>query len=249
MAEAPFPADPAAWALFLDVDGTLLDLQAVPDAVVVPAALHTRMASLRHRLSGALALVSGRSLTDIDRLFPDFPDVAGTHGAEWRMAGRPVLAAAALPEAALAMIEDAARALPGVLVERKAASVALHFALAPEQAAAVQALARSALRALGPSYRLQGGKAVVELTPADVGKGAAIERFMGRVPYAGRTPVFVGDDLTDEDGFHAVHRLGGISIHVGDGPSAARHRLASPDAVRGWLAALDDRLGDTHEHA
>lgn len=230
------------WALFLDIDGTLLDLAPEPQAVQVPPGLVARIRALALGLDGALALVSGRPLSDIDRFFPAGFDAAGTHGAQWRLGGTETAPGPEI-EAALAeittLLREGTDALPGVLLERKPHAIALHYRLAPEHSAQVRSLAGRAAQALGPAFRLQEGKQVVELLPAQAGKGAAIGRFMGRPPYAGRTPVFVGDDRTDEDGFALVNALAGLSIRVGDGgQTQARFRLHSPTAVRDWLAGL-----------
>ena len=230
------------WALFLDIDGTLLDLAPEPQAVQVPPGLEARVGALALGLGGALALVSGRPLSDIDRFFPAGFDAAGTHGAQWRLGGTETAPGPEV-QAALAeitpLLREGTDALPGVLVERKPHAIALHYRLAPEHSVQVRSLAGRAAQALGPAFRLQEGKRVMEILPAQAGKGVAIERFMGHPPYAGRTPVFVGDDRTDEDGFAVVNTLAGLSVRVGDGgPTQARFRLHSPTEVRDWLAGL-----------
>lgn len=231
-----------AWALFLDIDGTLLDLASDPQGVSVPSGLPEQLGTLARGLGGALALVSGRPLSEIDRLFPGNLDAAGTHGAQWRLGGiEDGLRGAA--DAALAGIysslEEETHSLPGVILETKPHAIAVHYRQVPEQEAQVRFLAEHAGQALGPAFRLQAGKLVVEILPAEAGKGVAIERFMGQPPYAGRTPIFVGDDRTDEDGFVVVNRLGGYSVRVGEGsPTQARFQLHSPAAVRDWLADL-----------
>lgn len=244
MSIAPPPIDPATQALFLDIDGSLLDLAPTPDAVIVPPCVPALLDSLAHRASGALALISGRSLADIDRLLPANRDAAGTHGAELRLPGMAAPSREDWSDDVTAAVEAGARALPGVLIERKSRSVALHFGAAPEHEAAARALAETVALAAPSPLRLVLGKAVVELVPSGVGKGPAIERFMRAAPYAGRVPVFVGDDLTDEDGFQAVNRMNGISIHVGSKPTAARFRVSTPAAVRRWLAGLDPSSGE-----
>ncbi len=239
MADAAPPAALGNWALFLDIDGTLLELAATPDGVAVPEGLPALLDRLSGRLTGALALVSGRSLAGIDRLLPGGRDAAGTHGVEWRQAGQARTLAESWPAELDAAVAAAAAQLPFLRVERKDHSIALHYRAAPDQGAAVRALAASVAGAAPRPFDLLDGKAVVEIIPAGAGKGAAIERFMANPPYAGRRPVFVGDDVTDEHGFAAVNRLGGISIHVGTNPAtAARWRLDSPVAVRAWLSTL-----------
>jgi len=242
----PEPPDSRIWlrqaALFLDIDGTLLDLAPTPEGVQVPSALPAALRALKLGLGGALALVSGRPLGDIDRLFPDRFDAAGTHGAEWRLGGSaqgtPLHTAAELALVA-ALLRDGLNRLPGVRLEHKPLALALHYRAAPRWEAETQALAAQAVQTLGPAYRLQAGKAVVEILPAEAGKGSAIQRFMKHPPYAGRTPIFVGDDLTDEDGFAAVNALGGLSIRVGTGAgSQACYGLPGPPELRDWLVQL-----------
>lgn len=245
------PAPPAIaddWALFLDVDGTLLEFAQVPDAVVVPPLMVETVRALHARLGGALALVSGRSLDTLLALMPALAHVpaAGLHGLE-RRRGDGVVEAA--PDAAGMLREvdaDAvatAQAHAGVVVERKGPALAVHWRRAPHASTAVQAFAERALARL-PTYLAQHGDHVVELCPAvdragtRVDKGVAIARFMAAPPFAGRRPVFVGDDLTDEHGFDVVNARGGLSVRVGARePTRAKAALASPSAVRAWLLA------------
>ena len=231
----PAPADD--WALFLDVDGCLLEFADAPEAVCVPEGLRTTLDRLSQRLPGAVALVSGRALANLDRLFApmQFPG-AGLHGLERRGAGDHAAPAAspALP----AVLDDARRlaaAHPGALVEDKGAALALHWRIAPQAADPLRDFAQAALPRL-PGYRLEHGDSVVELRPGAADKGAAIRALLEQPPFQGRLPVFAGDDLTDESGFAAVNAQGGISVLVGARePSAARFQLRDPADVRGWL--------------
>jgi len=236
--------DWAEWALFLDIDGTLLDLAPTPDAVVVPPGLAQRLRSLSDRLSGAVALISGRSLDSIDTLFPGCGDAAGTHGAEWRQSGRVENLGPRWPLELTRWIKHEARRIPGMLLEEKPCSLALHVTADPSLESAVKALALAAAAQSPHPLRLIRGKSVFELVPAGIDKGQAIDRFLALPPYAGRIPVFLGDDLTDEDGFRAINRAGGLSAHVGQRDTAARYRLTSPTEVRHWLARLDILIGD-----
>lgn len=236
-AAPPPPADD--WALFLDVDGCLLEIADAPDRVVVPPGLPALLSRLRARLDGALALVSGRNLATIDGFFAPYRfDAAGLHGAEHRHGGD-LQVPGAVPPALRALLADArarASALPGVVVEDKGAAVALHWRQRPEAEDLLIALAEAALPALD-GYRLQHGKDVVEVRPAATSKGTAITAFLASPPFAGRLPVFAGDDLTDESGFAVANDRAGISVLVGDREgSAATHGLADPRAVRAWLA-------------
>ena len=231
------------WALFLDVDGCLLDFADTPDAVRVPDGLADAIAAWARRLQGAVALVSGRSLDTLDALFPQLRGLpaAGLHGLERRDADG-VRHAAPRPPRALGDVAAEARRIadgyPGAIVEAKGPNLAFHWRQAPQAAAALRALASAELPRL-PGYRLQAGDHVVELRPdGDIDKGSAILAFLAEPPFRGRVPVFLGDDLTDERGFAAVNAHGGISVLVGDrADSAARHALRDPAAVRAWLAA------------
>ena len=236
-ARPPAPADD--WALFLDVDGCLLDIAAHPDEVVVPARLRETLQALSQRLDGALALVSGRSLAGLDALFAPLQlPSAGLHGLEWRTANASRSAPEAPPALAAIHAEAAtvAAGYPGAVVEHKGAALGLHWRGAPSAMEALCGFAEAALPRL-PGFRLQHGHSVVELRPAAGDKGSAIEALLEEAPFQGRTPVFAGDDITDESGFAVVNARSGISILVGDRePSAAHFALPSPDAVRRWLA-------------
>ncbi|PBJ83538.1 trehalose-phosphatase [Lysobacteraceae bacterium NML93-0399] len=239
----PPPPLPDGIALFLDVDGCLLPFAPRPDAVDVPPALVERLTVLQRQLDGALALVSGRNLATLDALFaPGAFTAAGLHGVERRRAGD-TGGAGVVPQA-LRDVRDAALALidlhPGALLEDKGAAIALHWRMVPEAAKeaaslALRTFAEDALTRL-PGYQLQPGDHVIELRPHHADKGSAILAFLQEPPFAGRVPVFAGDDLTDEPGFSAVNAHGGISVLVGDrAGSAARHRLPDPAAVHAWL--------------
>lgn len=235
-------------ALFLDIDGTIAEFAPRPELVRIPAELRALLAALRDSLGGALALVSGRSVADIDALLPGADlAVAGAHGLERRRRGeRAAAAAAAHPDMAgfAAALRAFATARPGLIVEDKGRTVALHFRQRPD----LRAEAREAVARLvdgRPGLAALEGKCVVEIKPAGRDKGSAIRDFMAEAPFAGRTPAFVGDDVTDEPGFAAVRELGGLAIRVG-GPddTLADWRLPDVRAARAWLrelaAALDN---------
>jgi trehalose 6-phosphate phosphatase len=247
----PLPQPGDRWALFLDVDGTLVAIAETPETVRVEPALRLLLERLAGANDGALALVSGRSLASIDALFaPLRLPAAGLHGWE-RRRGDGTLAPAAEPTAILAPLRPLllafAAARPGLRVEDKGGSLALHYRLAPHYAAAVCERARE-IAAAEPRLRLIEGRKVVELVPRGSDKGAAIADFLAEPPFVGRMPVYAGDDTTDEDGFVAVNRWGGLSIKVAN-PEArgrhgtqARHRLPSISALHAWLSALAERL-------
>lgn len=222
-------------SLFLDFDGTLVELAERPDGVAVAPGLAPLLGRWADRLEGRLALVSGRGLADLDGLIGDLPfPVAGSHGAEIRLGDR-LLApprSAALDEA-LAALSAFAADHPGVLVEDKPLGVALHYRMAPEAAQACHALAGDLAMRL--DLHLQTGKMMVELRPAGADKGTAVRRLMQEMP--GTRPVFIGDDDTDEPAFRVAAELGGAGILVGPPrDTAAHYRLSGVAAVHAWLA-------------
>jgi trehalose 6-phosphate phosphatase len=220
-------------ALFLDFDGTLVDIASHPQDVIVPYGLVPTLIALQQYLGGAVAVVSGRPISEIDDfLAPLHLPVAGVHGAERRTAAGGLDRVSGHP---LEEVERAAAALvaahPRLLAEHKTASVALHYRQAPE----LEALCLEAMReavARSPGLTLLRGKMVVEAKPGSASKAGAIEAFLREEPFAGRTPVFIGDDITDEVGFAAVQRQGGLGVKVGEGPTVAWQRLATPADLR-----------------
>ncbi|MGC3986199.1 MAG: trehalose-phosphatase [Pseudorhodoferax sp.] len=230
--------DAAASALFLDFDGTLVELAPEPDAIVIPPELVPLLAALRERLGGALAVVSGRAVGAIDTfLHPlDLP-VAGVHGSERRAAdGNLVL----LPTPSLDTVEQAAARLlhehPALAVEPKRGAVALHYRQAPQLEELCRRTMEAAVAA-SPGVTLLHGKMVFEAKSSLANKGKALGDFLQEAPFAGRKPVFLGDDTTDEPGFQVAQKLGGTGIKVGAGDTLAQHRIAGPAAVRAGLAA------------
>jgi trehalose 6-phosphate phosphatase len=240
MRGATLPPPSADWAFFLDIDGTLLEHADTPDAVRVDGAMRHLLADLAAGAGGALALISGRSVADIDRLFaPLVLPAAGQHGAERRDGAgrmhRHEFPSAPVRRAAKRLGEFAA-AHPGLLLEDKGRSLALHYRLAPRLEGEARALVDEVMAELGEDFELQRGKMVLEIRRGGRDKGSAIAEFMAEAPFRGRTPVFVGDDLTDEFGFGVVNEMGGVSVKVGEGSSQARWRLPDAAAVRAWLA-------------
>lgn len=227
-------------ALFLDVDGTLLELAAAPDAVRVPAALRNTLELASQRESGALALVSGRTLDDLDQLFaPSRFPACCQHGFERRDA-RGSVTRAGVDHRVLEPVRDWLRAWldkrDNLMLEEKTTALALHYRRAPHLQSKARKIMEEAAAALAPHYQLCAGKCVYELVPACCSIRAALESFMSEAPFAGRVPVFVGDDATDEQGFDAVNALGGYSIRVGrDIHSAARFQFATVSGVIAWL--------------
>jgi trehalose 6-phosphate phosphatase len=238
MRQPPFetPWFNAHSALFLDFDGTLIDLAESPDAVVVEPDLRAVLTNLLAGLNGAVAIVSGRPIDAIDRLLaPLRLPVAGVHGAERRNA-RGELAYA--PIVSLARIEERMAALvarfPLLLVEFKRGALALHYRRVPEARATCLSELQEVLAAC-PGAVLLEGKMVIEIKPQGANKATAIRDFLEEPPFRGRRPVFAGDDVTDEVAFGYVQEHNGVGIKVGAGPSVARERLATPDALRDAL--------------
>jgi trehalose 6-phosphate phosphatase len=225
-------------ALFLDFDGTMVDIAPQPQAVHVPQPLLAVLQALKDYLQGAVAVISGRPIGQIDEfLHPLQLAVAGVHGAERRGADGGMHLLDTHP---LDHVEEAACALaaehPGLLVENKRGSLALHYRQAPE----LEELCLRTMQAAvdeSPGLTLLRGKMVVEAKPGGASKGRAIEDFLAEAPFAGRTPVFIGDDVTDEVGFSTVQRLGGLGIKIGEGATAAWHRVPDPAALRQELEA------------
>lgn len=223
-------------ALFLDFDGTLAAIAPRPDAVVVGAWLVPALQRLQTALDGALALVSGRPLAELDAfLAPLQLPAAGVHGVERRDADGRIRRLSATPPAAVMLRAERLVALyPGLQLERKPSALALHYREAPQ----VGELCVSALQAAARRQRdwsVLLGKCVVEVKPANATKAHAVREFCATPTFAARRPVFIGDDATDEDGFAAVQAAGGFGVKVGAGASVARHRLADPAAVQAWL--------------
>jgi trehalose 6-phosphate phosphatase len=221
-------------ALLLDLDGTLIDIARTPDAVSVPQSLPPVLRRLRERLGGALAIVTGRAVEAVEALLPDVATaIAGEHGAAIRFAPGVPLVRASLPDAPDAWHEAGERAAarhPGALFERKPRGFALHFRQAPQAGAALEAAAR-AIAAAGATHDVLPGSMVWEVRPRGADKGTAVAALMARPPFAGRVPVYVGDDVTDLDGFREARALGGLGLRVQD-------EFGDAAGVRAWLAAL-----------
>jgi trehalose 6-phosphate phosphatase len=235
----PFPPGPVS--VFLDFDGTLAEFAPTPDAVSVAAGLTSLLCDLAQSLGGALAIVTGRTLDDIDRhLAPLRLPTAAHHGAVRRSIDGS-LHGVAIPSPSLtalrAPLQRHVAAIPGLLLEDKGLALAVHFRAAPLAAATTRALLQRLCAELSDDLELLDGDAVIEVRPAAFHKGSAVDAFMGEAPFTGRVPLYIGDDLTDQRGMTAVLRRGGMVIAVGDRLDA-RWRLSTPAAVRDWLAAF-----------
>jgi len=244
--EVPLPEFAADWALFLDVDGTLVELAEHPREVHIEPPLIQQLGRLQRVADGAVALVSGRSVIELDRLFaPLHLAIAGQHGAEIRHVNgntdldQPRIAAAEAARSALAAL--AARHA-GLYFEDKGVALAVHYRRAPQLGPLVERTLSEVARQSGGEFVMQTGKMVRELVPHGKSKGGAIAAFMREPPFVGRTPVFLGDDVTDEGGFAVVSQLSGHAIKVGNGMTAALYRVAGVRGVRRWLGAYADWL-------
>lgn len=224
-------------ALFLDFDGTLVELAETPDAISVSPALGPLLRRLSDRLGGRLALVSGRSIGDLERHVPcSGIAFSGSHGLELRLADGTRLPLSVPPglDRARERIASFAEADARMLVEEKPAGVALHFRRAPDQAERAAAFLEEIARDEG--FEVQHGNMVAELRAPGADKGDALRTLMAREPFAGARPVFIGDDLTDEHAFEAAVEMGGAGILVGEErETAARYRLDGVAAVAAWL--------------
>ncbi|MFO1079134.1 MAG: trehalose-phosphatase [Reyranellaceae bacterium] len=228
-------------ALFLDLDGTLLEIAPTPELVVVPPGLPELLCCLHALLGGAVAIVTGRSMSVIDSLLAPFGgSAAGEHGVSLRYedgAREDLPPGVAVPDSWRAALIAAAERWPGVLVEPKPHGVAVHYRLAPDRGTEVWRLVRGIVPSDHPAFRLIPAREAVEIGPRAVSKGYAVERLMARPPFRGRRPIFVGDDFTDEAGMDAARRFGGQGLRV------AEVFGGDPAAVRAWLRRGAELLG------
>jgi trehalose 6-phosphate phosphatase len=227
-------------ALFLDIDGTLLDMARTPDRVKVPVELLRALERIAHDLHGALAFVSGRSLESIDKLFAPFkPAAIGAHGGEIRGLDGAVARTAPLSDAVRNVFTGLAEHVPGLLLEDKICALALHYRLAPEARPVLEAAMEKHARLFeAEKVHILYGKAVIEARPLGIDKGSAVIKLARQKPFAGRAVLFGGDDTTDLDVFRILPRLGGRGFSVGKHFPGAEHVFDTPRAVRQWLVRL-----------
>ena len=236
----PPPIDPSAHALFLDFDGTLAELVDDPNAVAIPATARDALIRLQRELSGALAIVSGRQVADLDRfLCPMEFAAAGVHGLERRAKPGAAVETLAGPE----ILDEVRHAVTEVVeinrrlnLEDKGMALVLHYRTAPDLKDVAEAAIERATRGRDDLVVMQGDN-IVEVHPAGMDKGRALEAMMETAPFKGRVPIYAGDDTTDEFALKTVRRMGGLSIKVGVKESVAEYRLADVAAVHRWLEA------------
>ena len=238
---------PPNLAIFTDFDGTLVELAETPDGIVVPDELAGSLQHVRALLDGAFAVISGRSVSDLDRYLPEGIAIAGAHGAERRRADGSIDIAVAAPEAAQAIalrLQPLVKDHPDLILEPKNGAVALHYRRAPElEESCLHAMADAIAEA--PGYNMLEGKMVIEARPPGTSKGNAIRAFMNEAPFKGRIPVFFGDDTTDEDGFLVAQELGGVGVKIGEGDSVAHVRTPDPTTARAIILHLADRAANS----
>jgi trehalose 6-phosphate phosphatase len=240
MIQMSLPAPALEWCLFLDVDGTLVEFTDSPLETFADDELKEVLKQVAERLGGALALVSGRGLEYLDALF-------APHGVERRKASGAINGASFVDsqlDGARSALMALVHAHPGTSLEDKGRTLAVHFRMAPQFESTIRESLTPIAKRLGSNYHIQDGNMVLEIKPKGFTKGSAISAFMLEPPFSGRTPVFVGDDLTDQDGFRVVESRGGISIAVGDRVKA-QQRFENPSAVRDWLKSIA-ALTDSH---
>ncbi|HEY8575046.1 MAG TPA: trehalose-phosphatase [Devosia sp.] len=244
-------------AIFTDFDGTLVELAETPDSIEVDDSLPAQLERAVRELDSAFAVLTGREISDIDKyLAPLHLPVAGAHGTQRRRADGFVEttdpSAVQGAEEIGHAVEPLVAAHPGLLLEAKQGAVALHYRQAPELESAVRVAMEEAVQSV-PDFTLVPGKMVLEARPRAANKGDALRAFMREEPFVGRTPIFIGDDTTDEDAFIAAQDLGGVGIKLGDGETAARMRIPDVASVHALIRGLGDivardRDATTTEH-
>lgn len=230
---------PGQAALLLDIDGTLIDLAPTPDSVVMPDGLIDTLLRLRRHLGDALAVITGRPLDQVDALLPGGPYAAAVeHGGAIRHAPDAAVERAALPDLPDAWVEQAAATVaahPGSLLERKQRGLVLHYRLAPAAGRALRVAAEALIAGDTERFQVLEASMAWEIRPRGIDKGVAVERLCARAPFAGRLPIFIGDDVTDEDGIRVAQSMGGAGLRVD-------RAFGGPADVRAWLQRSADQF-------
>lgn len=239
-------ADPDQWALFVDIDGTLLGVAPTPDAVTVPAGLVQLLEGVVRGLGGAAAILTGRRVADADRLFAPLQLIAsGVHGTELRAdrGGAVAILAQPIPPSVIQAMNNIASIASGILVEQKGCGVAVHYRNAPLARQALESEMAAIVAASSYELVLRQGRKVLEAVPRGYSKGTALTALASRPPFKGRRPVMVGDDVGDESAFLAAERLGGLGLRVaGEHFDSGTADFDGVHSVRAWLKALASRL-------
>lgn len=239
---AMFEADPVNSALFLDIDGTLIDIAPSPDSVTIPSGLAELVEALTGALGGAVAVLTGRSIGEVDSfLAPLTPIAAGVHGAEVRFSrgGEVEFTAEPIDQRVIDAVKDVMRAEPGVFVEVKRASIAVHFRLAPDAGPRIEMALQGVVTRSEDHLILCKGRKVLEIMPRHISKGAALERIIELPAFRERRPIMIGDDVSDLSAFASAERLGGRGLKVAGGAyGATEATFHNPTEVREWLMAL-----------
>lgn len=234
------------YALFLDLDGTLIDIAGTPDGVSIPEDLVKLLDQVQLRLGGAFAILTGRPIGHVDRLLaPMTPVAAGVHGAELRSLpnGTIICKAAPINDGIVRAVHDVAERHAGAIVEMKSASIAVHYRQAPALASQLEAALKQILNDCPNGLILARGRQVLEIVPRDVSKGAALEEIMSLPTFAGRRPIMIGDDLPDLSALEAAIRLGGRGLKVaGEQFTRADADFYCPADVRAWLVSMTHGL-------
>jgi len=240
----PVVYDMGSDALLLDIDGTIIDIAPTPEAVHVPESLKVHLSQICERSSGALALISGRPVGSIDELFAPLKlATVGCHGAEVRRAPTGEVERHALPLSTVtrAKFAEIGKLDPRVGIEDKHYTLAIHYRQAPELENTVFGMVNDRLTSVGTNLEVVCGKDVIEIKAHEFNKGTGLRRIMEREPFLGRCPIFLGDDMTDEDAFAVLPDFCGRGVSVGRLLPGAQASIQSPSAVRHWLAALAER--------
>ena len=233
-------------ALFLDLDGTVIDIASAPDRVIIPATLGPLLARLSDALNGAVAIVTGRQIVEVDRFLRPFQLLtAGVHGAQLRtrLNGDVLLTVGPLDPAVASAVHRLGDLAPGIVIEPKVYSIAVHYRLAPSAEPKVEAALQEIVAGSPDHFILCPGRCVIEVVPRHISKGAALEAFLALPHFKGRRPVMIGDDVPDESALVSAERNGGFGLRVaGEHFGRERADFQGPAEVRAWLAAAAARL-------